>query len=121
MVEAELPLVHAALRRTGVPLALPLLRWLSQSWLNVLRWEDVCAATLLPLLLGADYLSYICFAAVSHAAPALHERADSGDLLVYMLQEPLAEFGVADALPLMRQMRAARPRCIAAMRQARAG
>ena len=119
MVEAELPLVHAALRRTGVPLALPLLRWLSQSWLNVLRWEDVCAATLLPLLLGADYLSYICFAAVSHAAPALHERADSGDLLVYMLQEPLAEFGVADALPLMQQMRRRwRPRCIAAMRQA---
>ena len=118
-MEAELPLVHAALRRTGVPLALPLLRWLSQSWLNVLRWEDVCAATLLPLLLGADYLSYICFAAVSHAAPALHERADSGDLLVYMLQEPLAEFGVADALPLMQQMRRRwRPRCIAAMRQA---
>ena len=119
MISTELPLLHAALRHAALPAALPMARWLRQSWLNVLPFTSLRLALLLPLLFGADFVVYLCVAALQHVQPAVARRAHTGDALLFLLDQPLQRFDVAAAIPYMLDLRERwRGRCLREMAEA---
>ena len=119
MIPTELPLLHAALRHAALPAALPMARWLRQSWLNVLPFASLRLALLLPLFFGADFAVYLCVAALQHVQPAVARRAHTGDALLFLLDQPLQRFDVAAAIPYMLNLRERwRERCLHEMAEA---
>lgn len=119
IIATELPLLHAALRHAALPAALPMARWLRQSWLNVLPFASLRLALLLPLFFGADFAVYLCVAAMQHVQPAVSRRAHTGDALLFLLDQPLQRFDVAAAIPYMLDLRERwRGRCLSEMAEA---
>ena len=119
MIPTELPLLHAALRHAALPAALPMARWLQQSWLNVLPFASLRLALLLPLFFGADFAIYLCVAALQHVQPTVARRAHTGDALLFLLDQPLQRFDVAAAIPYMLDLRERwRGRCLREMAEA---
>ena len=108
LVALELPQLASAMRRAGLPIALPAARWLHAGWLGVLRWEARSAALLLPWLLGVDFQAYLCVAALRRAAPPLlgGACAHPAELQLHLLlHHPLDGFDVLAALPFMLGLR----------------
>ena len=103
----EMPQCASAMRRVGMPVALPATRWLHAGWLNVLRWDALTAALLLPWLLGADFEVYLCVAAMRYVAPALVGGgcAHPTELHLHMLLHPLDGFDPLEAMPFMLGLR----------------
>ena len=101
----ELPRVHAALRGAAVAATAPVSRWLHQSWLNVLPWDSMLAALLIPMCFGADFQVYLCLAALRHIEREILERSHSHALLAFLLHYPLEGFEPVDALEHMFELR----------------
>ena len=110
----EIPGLHSALRHAGLPISLPVCRWLSVGWLNVLPWSSLMAALLLPLLCGPDFQVYLCVAAMHSLQAAVQQRCSHPAELHLLLLQPLEDFDVIAAVPLMiRLQREHGPRCLA--------
>ena len=78
--------------------------WL-QSWLNVLPWDSMLAALLIPMCFGADFQVYLCLAALRHIEREILERSHSHALLAFLLHYPLEGFEPVDALEHMFELR----------------
>tara|TARA_B100000513_G_scaffold194429_1_gene123203 strand:- start:1786 stop:2682 length:897 start_codon:yes stop_codon:yes gene_type:complete len=101
LVAKELPALFTAMRIAGVSITLPAARWLQQCWLNVLPWEALVEALLLPLLHGADFQVYLCVAVFQHIEADVLARCHSGDLLPFLLGYPIRGFKPAMVLPFL--------------------
>ena len=115
LVARELPLLHAELHAAGMPSGLPAARWLDTCWLNFLTWRSLVTATLLPLMLGADFVIFQCVAAMRHVSAMQHAASPSATLSLRMLL-PLEHFDLLAELPYMLELRRRHgERCQAAM------
>ena len=118
IVAVELPELHAALMRAALPPSLPIARWLHVHWLNVVRWRSLLAATLLPLLLGADWHAYLCVGAMRAVWPAIQRCAHPSEVHLLLLQ-PLETYEVLSTTPFLLELRERHAeRCLAALADA---
>jgi hypothetical protein len=118
IVAVELPELHAALVRAALPPSLPMARWLHVHWLNVVRWRSLLAATLLPLLLGADWHAYLCVGAMRAVWPAVQRCAHPSEVHLLLLQ-PVETYEVLSATPYLLELRERHAeRCLAALADA---
>jgi hypothetical protein len=118
IVAVELPELHAALVRAALPPSLPMARWLHVHWLNVVRWRSLLAATLLPLLLGADWHAYLCVGAMRAVWPAVQRCAHPSEVHLLVLQ-PVETYEVLSATPYLLELRERHAeRCLAALADA---
>ena len=104
LIFIELPEMHAALRRAGLSAGVPIARWLSVHWLNVLPWRSLLCAQAVPLLLGCDWQVYLCVAAIRSLQDAVCRCTHRSSVLILVLQ-PLDSFDVLAAVPYMFQLR----------------
>ena len=104
IVAIELPTLHNALTKAGMPAGLPAARWLVTGWLNVLAWRSLVAATLLPLLAGPDMSVYLCVAALHHVW-STQPAAAPPSTLTLRLMLPLETFDVLASVPYACELR----------------
>ncbi|CAM9244333.1 unnamed protein product [Ectocarpus fasciculatus] len=117
LLEEELPLMSAALRRSGWAAAPLSARWIRQCMLSVVDWPGVVAYLALSLLRGHDYQVYFVVALFRAAQPSVMEAASKGLDLMGLLGrgEGLEAFSLEDSLSFMEGLeRRHRGRCIAA-------
>jgi len=101
LVRIELPLVFNAIKMSGCTLASTAFRWLSQLFWNFLNWEDICQYLALCLVLGIDFQVYLCVAIIRHLEEKILSSFQDQDLVVFLTEEPLRGFYVADHLPYL--------------------
>eukprot|EP00752_Nemacystus_decipiens_P011121 g9881.t1 len=117
VLEEELPLLSAALRRSGWAAAPLAGRWMRQSMLCVVDWPGVVGYLALALLRGHDYQVYFVVALFRAAQPRVMEAASRGvDLMPLLVGgEALQDFDLEESLLFMEGLeKRHRSRCLAA-------
>ena len=82
------------------------------------RWRSLLAATLLPLLWGADWHAYLCVGAMRAVWPAVQRCAHPSEVHLLLLQ-PVETYEVLSATPYLLELRERHAeRCLAALADA---
>ena len=103
----ERPALASALRQAHLPVPALVHTWLSQVFLNVLQLTAITDLVLTSLLLGPDYLVYLCVALLDHMQPLVlqdGEEEQEASLLLRLLTSPAEGFSVRSSLPLMTRL-----------------
>ncbi|XP_053317262.1 protein broad-minded [Spea bombifrons] len=101
LMKIEVPLVFSAFRMSGFTPSQICQHWLSQCFWNYLDWPDICHYIAVCILLGTDYQVYMCIAIFKHLQQEILQHTQTQDLQVYLKEESIQGFHVADYLEYM--------------------
>jgi hypothetical protein len=99
----ETPLIIPSLRENNIPVALIVMQWMKQVYLNVLDWNEISNYAVILSLYGPDYQVYFCASIFRHLRDVIVDQADQ-DLLQLLRCDPVQGFYSGDYLPYMEQL-----------------
>ncbi|XP_053402163.1 protein broad-minded-like isoform X2 [Mercenaria mercenaria] len=101
ILQIELPLVSSAFKMSGFTPAQISQHWLTQCFWNYLDWPDICHYIIVCMIFGVDYQVYLCVAILKHLQREIMSHMQSHDLLMFLKEEPIHHFKVAQNLKYM--------------------
>ncbi|PVD21206.1 hypothetical protein C0Q70_19375 [Pomacea canaliculata] len=102
ILQVELPLITSAFKMSGYTPAQICVHWLKQCFWNYLDWGDIVLYICTVLIMGVDYQAYFCVAALRHLQQHIMLQSQTQDLVVFLKEEPIREFHVAEQLSYMK-------------------
>lgn len=103
---AEVPLVYSAFRMSGYTPSQICQHWLRQCFWNYLDWEEICLYICTCLTMGIDYQVYYCIAILRHLQQDILRKTQQKQLLIFLKENPIGNFKVADQLTFMQELEA---------------
>ncbi|KAL4234490.1 hypothetical protein ACF0H5_006135 [Mactra antiquata] len=104
ILQIELPLVSSAFKMSGFTPAQISQHWLTQCFWNYLDWPDICHYIIVCMVFGIDYQVYICVAILKHLQREIMTHMQSHDLIIFLKEEPVYNFKVAQNLKYMMEL-----------------
>ncbi|XP_074617585.1 protein broad-minded-like isoform X1 [Acropora palmata] len=106
VLEAEVPLVFSAFRMSGYTPSQICQHWLRQCFWNYLDWEEICLYISTCLTMGIDYQVYFCIAIFRHLQQDILRKTQQQHLLIFLKENPIQNFKVAEQLSFMQELEA---------------
>lgn len=103
---AEVPLVYSAFRMSGYTPSQICQHWLRQCFWNYLDWEEICLYICTCLTMGIDYQVYFCIAILRHLQQDILRKTQQQQLLIFLKENPIPNFKVAEQLEFMQELEA---------------
>lgn len=103
---AEVPLVYSAFRMSGYTPSQICQHWLRQCFWNYLDWEEICLYVCTCLTMGIDYQVYFCIAVLRHLQQDILRKTQQQQLLIFLKENPIHDFKVAEQLSFMQELEA---------------
>ncbi|XP_019393516.1 PREDICTED: protein broad-minded [Crocodylus porosus] len=104
LLKAELPLVFSAFHMSGFTPSQICQQWLTQCFWNYMDWSEICHYIATCIFLGPDYQIYMCISVFRHLQQDILQHTQTQDLQVFLKEEPLHGFRVADYLEYMESL-----------------
>lgn len=103
---AEVPLVYSAFRMSGYTPSQICQHWLRQCFWNYLDWDEICLYICTCLTMGIDYQVYFCIAVLRHLQQDILRKTQQQQLLIFLKENPIPNFKVAEQLTFMQELEA---------------
>lgn len=104
LLQLEVPRVYSAFKMSGYTASQICQHWVKQCFWNYLDWTDICSYVCVCIVLGVDYQVYICIAILKHLSKDILQHQQQQDLVIFLKEEPLRGFHVAEHLAFMQQL-----------------
>ncbi|XP_076824206.1 protein broad-minded-like [Clavelina lepadiformis] len=104
IVQAELSSVYSAFRMSGYTPSQIVQHWLSQCFWNYMTWPQIVHYISTVIIMGADYQVYLCVSVLKHLRQKILVHRQCQDLQVFLKENALEGFVVAEWLPQMVQL-----------------
>lgn len=104
ILQLEEPIVMSAFKMSGYTPAQICVHWLKQCFWTYLDWVDIVQYLSMVMVMGVDYQVYVCVAALRHLRPHVVQHYQTQDLVVFLKEEPIKGFHIAEQLPYMKDL-----------------
>ncbi|XP_070203121.1 protein broad-minded-like isoform X1 [Littorina saxatilis] len=104
ILQIEEPITLSAFKMSGFTPAQICVHWLKQCWWNYLDWANIVQYLALVMVMGVDYQVYVCVAAIRHLRQLIVQHHQTQDLVVFLKEEPIRGFQVAEQLPYLKDL-----------------
>jgi len=105
MIQVEEPEIYYAFVVVGFPLSQLIIRWLSQSFWNILNWQEIMQLICLGCTMGPDYIVYFVTSLFRHLKPMIQSHGCRLNLVEFGLQCSLYGFATVEYLDFMHTLR----------------
>lgn len=102
IMQIEYPQLFAAFELSNCSPSQICMKWLRQCFLNYLDYEDILIYLTTSAVMGIDYPIYYILAVLIHMQASILSHAQNGDLIFFLLQEPIHDFNVFAYFEMMK-------------------